>query len=240
MTIRRDIRNQVVYAKKWDTFRGRVWLFRFVPFVDFVVAAGSLATGALHDQSDFDVIVGVRQGRIFTARFCAVILFGALGLRRKKLTHGQTASDKICLSHFVTPNGYCLRGPYNAYWRYLYQRLVPVLGTRESVDLFFKENMWLNPTRAYNVDSYRANIHHLPHHSSLPKRAAEWLFSGKAGDLLERVLKNAQVARIERGISASAGHKPRLVCSDDELEFHPDTRRIEEMINSGLFDTPST
>ena len=28
------------------------------------------------------------------------------------------------------------------------------------------------------------------------------------------------------------GYKPRVIYTDDELEFHPDTRRIEEMIKN--------
>ena len=43
-------------------------LFQYVPF-DFVFAAGSMAMGTVRQDSDFDVLVGVRHGRIFTARF---------------------------------------------------------------------------------------------------------------------------------------------------------------------------
>ncbi|MDZ4231209.1 MAG: hypothetical protein U1C52_00240, partial [Patescibacteria group bacterium] len=60
-----------LYDRKWSKFLRKVKLFRFVPFVEFVLASGSLATGKVHEGSDFDVMVGVRPGRIFTARFFA-------------------------------------------------------------------------------------------------------------------------------------------------------------------------
>src|SRR3989344_2248763 len=94
--------------KKWGLFLQRLWPFCFVPFVDFVFAAGSLATGAMHEDSDFDVIVGVRQGRIFTARFYCILAFGLFGWRRGKNDKNKAASNKICLSHFITPKSFHL------------------------------------------------------------------------------------------------------------------------------------
>src|SRR3989344_1192370 len=44
--------------KKWRKFLSRVWLFKFIPFVDFVLASGSLATGNPRteraEQSSYD------------------------------------------------------------------------------------------------------------------------------------------------------------------------------------------
>jgi predicted nucleotidyltransferase len=56
--------------------------------------AGSLATGNIQENSDFDVIVGVKRGRIFTARFFGVALFGLLGWRRKKSDRENNAKNK--------------------------------------------------------------------------------------------------------------------------------------------------
>ena len=72
-------RGGTIYIQKWQKFLGRIWPFKFIPFVDFVLAAGSLATGNLREESDFDVIVGVRQGRIFTARAFCFLAFGMFG-----------------------------------------------------------------------------------------------------------------------------------------------------------------
>ena len=139
--------NRNLAHKKWEKFSSRVRLFRFVPFADFVLASGSLATGKIHEKSDFDVVVGVRQRRIFTARFFAVAFFQLLGWRRSKLDEKEAASDKICMNHFVTPRSYRLSPPNNAYWNHLYQNLIPVLGNKKSISNFFKANDWMNPPR---------------------------------------------------------------------------------------------
>src|SRR3989338_2308404 len=138
-----NLSRDALYEQKWQKFLGRIWPFKFIPFVDFVLAAGSLATGNMREESDFDVIVGVRQGRIFTARAFCVLAFGMFGWRAKhkrnfsRHSHGFVVShrvrDKICLNHFVTPAAYRLSPPYNEYWKNLYQKLVPIYGSPEII-----------------------------------------------------------------------------------------------------------
>ncbi|MDO8495662.1 MAG: hypothetical protein Q7S32_04100 [bacterium] len=210
---------------KWRKFLKRVRLFRFVPFVDFVLASGSLATGKLHEKSDFDVIVGVRRGRIFTARFFGVSFSQVMGWRRSKLDGKGEVSDKICLNHFITPKSYRLSPPHNEYWDRLYQNLVPVLGNENKIRDFFRANDWMESQRIYRRDS--RYIHRT---STLTKKFLEWILGGIFGNKIEGILKENQIKRIESGLPHTLGRKPRFIYNDSELEFHPDTARIEEMM----------
>ena len=212
-----------LYELKWKKFLKRVRLFRLVPFVEFVLAAGSLATGKVHEGSDFDVMVGVRQGRIFTARFFSVAIFELFGYRRKGTDHKGNVSDKICLNHFVTERAYKLRPPYGGTWMELYQSLVPVMGNEEKIERFFEVNDWMDPKRVYRRDARYIKIN-----SSPIKELLEWIFRGRMGDGLEKVFKRKQIARIETGLPKALGHKGRVFWSDDELEFHPDRSKFEE------------
>jgi hypothetical protein len=219
-------RQQVLYDTKWKKFikRSRAW--RYIPFVEFVLGAGSMATGNVHDTSDFDVIVGVRNERIFTARFCSVILFGALGWRRKKaITHVDTAKDKICLNHFVTDGAYALAPPHNAYWQMLYSNLIPLYGSEEKINAFFKANeFWMKDKKIHGDD-----IRHGYRTASSLKKGIENLLDKRVGSTLERGLKKMQIHLIEQGIGeVQEENKPRIKYDDTELEFHPDTRRIDE------------
>jgi len=216
---------EVLRTAKWSKFLRRVRVFRFVPFVRFVLAAGSLATGELHPQSDFDVIVGVKEKRIFTVRFFSILIFEIFGWRRRSGDLKAAASDKICLNHFVAPRRYRLSEPHNAYWHWLYQHLVPVMGDETAIAAFFRANDWLRPSRIYRRDK-----RYLGPGSSWLKTLGEKALAGKLGDCLERILKKGQIRRIERGLTEKLGYQPRLVYNDDELEFHPDTRRIEEKL----------
>ncbi len=224
-----------LYKHKWRKFLRRVRLFHFVPFLDFVLASGSLATGKIHEKSDFDVIIGVHQGRIFTARFFAVAFFGLFGWRRSRMNEKIQASDKICMNHFVTPKSYRLSPSRNEYWNHLYQNLVPVLGNENQIRGFFQANDWMNPPRTYKKD-----LRYINDGRSLSKKFLEWLFGGRFGDEIEKILKQDQVKRIESGLPQSLGHKPRFIYDDDELEFHPDTSRIEAVLRRLDRDTPST
>jgi len=216
-----------LYDQKWQKFLKRIWPFNFIPFVDFVFAAGSLATGKMREDSDFDVIVGARQGRIFTARAFCILLFGFLGWRRHKLDHQKSASDKICFNHFVTPKAYRLSPPHNEYWQNLYLLLVPVYGDPALIQKFWDANQdWMGQRKMYKWDK-----RHMYKSKVLKTVILEKLLSGKIGDWLEKKLKAIQVKRIENSLKLVEIYKPRIVYNDDELEFHPHTKRTEERLH---------
>jgi len=219
-------RQAVLYDEKWTKFIRRARLFRHIPFVEFVFGAGSLTYGKVRQESDFDVMVGTKQGRIFTVRFFSVFMFGILGWRRKKLAHDEDAQDKICLNHFVTPKSYRLRDPHNEYEQNLYRNIVPLYGTTERVNSFLKANSdWMGSVRIYRDDM--RHIHSTP---SVLKKIIEFVLSGKVGDFFEHTVKTIQVRKINRGLlNDPPGHNPRIVYNDDELEFHPNTKRAEEL-----------
>ncbi|MDE2001021.1 MAG: hypothetical protein KGI60_00455 [Patescibacteria group bacterium] len=210
-----------LYRKKWRKFQQRAWLFRFIPFVDFVFAAGSLATGNVHEASDFDVIVGARQGRIFTVRFFCFLVFKPLGLWAR---HPDHSKDRICFNHFVTPYGYRLRPPHNAYWQNLYASLIPVYGNPRIMQRFWRANRgWMKGPKLYEPMSDKP----LGRKSWIAK-LGEAMLAGRFGTWVELKLKNLQLETIASDRNHQEEYKPRIIISDDELEFHPHTKRIEE------------
>mgnify|MGYP001582364245 FL=1 len=217
-------KQQVLYDKKWIIFLRRTWPFRHIPFAEFAVAAGSMALGNVNAESDFDVIVGARAGRIFTARFFAVAIFGLLGWRRKKLSHKEAAADKICLNHFITPATFRLSPPHDKYWQILYANLVPVFGDPARISAFFMANHDWAKTGPIHAEDPR----YLYQQPSVVKVFIEKLLSGMVGSWLEKLLRNFQIWRIERNLSRNpSGYKPRIKYNDEELEFHPDTYRTQ-------------
>lgn len=215
----------MLYDEKWIKFLRRTWPFRFIPFVELALTAGSMAIGNVSPKSDFDVIVAARTGRIFTARAFAILIFGALGWRRRKLSHKEDAADKICLNHFVTEKSFRLSGPHDRYWQTLYKNLVPVYGSAEKVNNFFSvNNDWVGEPVIYRDD-----LRHRHREPSASKVFMEKLLGGWLGDRLENFLKKIQIRRIERNLANDPpGYQPRIIYNNDELEFHPDTARIEK------------
>lgn len=228
---------QVLYDKKWKKFLRRARLFRYIPFVEFAVGAGSLAVGNIDKNSDFDVIVGASNNRIFSARFFATVLFGIFGWRRSRLDHRDMAKDKICLNHFITEKSYLLKGPYTVSWSELYRNLVPVWGDIGKIrDFRLANSDWMDNFSGFSFqkslhDSVLNNdLRYLNFPSSFIKKSAEFILSGGVGDFIERVLKFIQVKKIERSLRGGMrGYNPRIVYSDIELEFHPDRRKFENL-----------
>ncbi len=217
---------EILLAEKWRKFLSYRPLFSLVPFLDFAITAGSLVFGKVHKNSDFDVILGARTGRIFTVRFFCFLIFGLAGARRKKLDHKETASDKICLNHFVTSKSYKLQPLYNIYWEKLYQNLAPIYGKEESVQNFFKANEFLTKGATTNFKKFQSA------RFNLFRFFWEFILGGVFGDLVEKFLKQIQMRRIKKTLAINGvGFAPRLRFDDDELEFHPDTSRIESFLN---------
>lgn len=210
-------RRWVLHDKKWHKFLSHARLFRYTSFVECVFAAGSMALGNVHKDSDFDVIVAVRTGRMFTARFCAYVIFGMFGWRRNKLDHDKSASDKLCFNHFVTRRGYRLAPPHQEYWRNLYRNLVPIFGPTALISFFFEANRdWAGVAPDCPDD-----LRHQYRNSSFFKKTIEFLLGGFFGDQAEKILKTMQVKKIERSLKTHrSGWQPRIKYTDDELEFH--------------------
>jgi len=211
--------------QKWQKLLGLIKRFKYVPFVEFVLVAGSMATGEIHEKSDFDLIVGVRSGRIFTARQFSAGIFELTGHRRKGADHKENTKNKICLNHYVTFESYCLAPPYDEYWIYLYQNLVPVYGNKKSIENFFNTNKWAGKME---IDYGRWQ----GEDRSFWKRFGEFVLKSKPGSFIEKIFKKYQTQRVEKGLEKAKGYKPRVKYNDTELKFHMDTRRIEEWLKN--------
>src|SRR3989338_1825330 len=207
-------RQQVLYDQKWKKFLRRSWPFQYIPFIEFVLGAGSMALGNATPESDFDVIVGARFGRIFTARFFCFLTFSLPGWwvdhRLNKV------KDRFCFNHFVTENSFRLSPPYDIYGKNLYQKLVPILGKPEIIDAFLAANRdWVGVGI-----NYRDDLRHLHKESGAVKFFFEKILGGRLGNQLERILKAIQIRKIERSLEKERQYKPRIKYDDDELEFH--------------------
>lgn len=73
-------------------------LIRCVPYVRFAGATGSLSLKYGERESDWDLFVVLRSGRIWTGRFLLTGILFLLGQWR----HGNKVRNRACLNYFVT------------------------------------------------------------------------------------------------------------------------------------------
>jgi len=206
-------KQDLLHDLKWQKLLRRAKLFSYLPFLDFVMASGSMALGNVSRESDFDVVIGVKKGRIFTARYAINLLFSIFGLRRSN-DKPASSPDKFCFNHFVTETTYA-KPPFNAYRRELYKNMVPLAGRGVFIKKFLEANHWSGISNLILFDE-RFRITK----ESFIKKIAEFLLGDWLGDFLENKICGPIAKRRLTRYVAKRGQIGRVVISNDELEFH--------------------
>lgn len=204
--------------EKWKKLTKLSRWFRHIPFFEFVMASGSLSFGNVNPDSDFDVLTGVRKGRMFTARYFSSALFSLLHARR--LDDLQASSpDKLCFNHFVTSETY-EKEPHNYYRHELYRNMIPLWCNESACAKFIQKNGWAGIQKEAILD-----LHRVAKGKSRVARFIEWLLGGRLGNFVEaRVARPIAMKRLSAYLSrknADAGaYGERVIVTDAELEFH--------------------
>ena len=203
----------ILSDEKFHAIERVTGLFSSVPFVDLAVLSGSCASERARDDSDIDIIIGAKGGRVWTARFFTLLFADAAGVRHKE---GE-AKDKLCLSLFISPGAYRMNDPENDYERELYPLLKPIFGDDDSVRGFFEEN------RGIVSDSFMdGGILPVRCEKNRFAKMIEKLFDGRFGDGLEIFVRGLQTRKIKRYMkkSISPGVKNRVILSALRIETH--------------------
>lgn len=215
-----DIRMQrsAVAQKKWIRFLSvSRWLLA-APFIEGMFASGSLAMDNTDDESDFDVLVIARSGRLYTCRVFLWLISSLLGARRGRFE--DVAPDKLCFNHFIT-HAHPRIVHESLFTAHTYARLRPLFTRGDVGHVFYAANAWIN-TYLYHFKPRPEDVRSVTIISGVRwcARICEWLLSGRMGDGLERMVRTYQHRRIEKNpVTYESGG--RIVWNDTELEFHP-------------------
>lgn len=208
--------------QKWKKARRIFRLMQVIPFLRGIFISGSLALGNSRKDSDIDLIVVAKSGRIWTVRTLVTILASLLFAKR----HGKVTRDMICLNHYITDES--LRIPFESlYNAQSYVHLVNLYRHPKDSDLFKKfqhENDWIGKyigNYKYSELGSSRSIRRSAFLSSMSRLFGSVL-SNVFGRLLERKLSEFQSRRIKNDplYKKSGG---RITIGDDQLEFHPDS-----------------
>lgn len=223
------IGREKISSKKWKKIRRAAVLLQAVPFLRLIFVSGSLAQNTCHSESDLDLLIVARSGRIWTTRFLTAILTHVLGLRR----HGEKIKDRVCLNHYITDKS--LQIPpagRSLYTAQIYNQLVLLFEKEPNLFPRFKEeNGWIkdyfvqypvHPTHKQSV--CEANLRRIKEMRVLffLAQAAEFVLKGYLGDRLEAFLGRVQGSKIQKNPmthQSSAG----IFVSGDRLRFHPES-----------------
>lgn len=92
------IRQEKISASKLKRLREVVRIFKYVPFVRMIGVTGTLAMRSASNKSDWDLLVVLRSGKIWTGRTLVTAVAHLIGKRR----YGDKIKDRVCLNYFIT------------------------------------------------------------------------------------------------------------------------------------------
>ncbi len=213
-------RAQVLVEHKISIARRVAPILASVPGVEAIFICNTVAAGWPSAQSDIDLLVVVKPGRLWLTRF----LFTIATIILTKHRHDHQVADQLCLSFFITRdqlNLAAVRGQspdiYLIYWL---QQLILLAGDSAVMSEIIKANQW---TREYIPYGKTSDFGTKP----LVEINFVGNFCKKIGELfyfnwLEKIARSIQKNRIDHKVHAPA---PAVVISDSMLKFHESDRR---------------
>ncbi|MEK7183872.1 MAG: hypothetical protein AAB776_04545 [Patescibacteria group bacterium] len=193
-----------------------------LPWIEGIAVCNSLSWYQTKEDSDIDLFIVAKPGRIWSARLLSTL--PAIFLRQRP---GEAKSDPICLSFFSTAAALQFEklkiGPSDPYLAYWCRSLVPLVDHSGWMEKFEMANPWLRQVLPNAQFVRRASRFRPPIRLRLP-----WI------PLSEQLPRQIQQERFTPIIRELMNKDSRVVVSDDMLKFHEQDSR--ELIRSTLAD----
>lgn len=222
-SVRRRRSRHVLAQHKWRLTRRLAVGLAAIPGVRLLAGSGSLALSNTRPDSDLDMFVIVRRGRIWTVRLLLLCAAQLLGRRRKRWD--EVAPDRLCFNHFITDQDLVMPSDVrNVYTAVAYTHLTPLFGANV-LEKFQQANApWLRSYLMYpdSISLVPKQAASLPYFLKLFKKLLEGILFEPIGEILEKGAEKLQRRIIEK--HRQPGRSGRVAVSDHELAFHPDSR----------------
>jgi len=214
--IKQRIARQRIADHKWKKAKRMVKLIQQIPFIRLVMVSGSLAMDNPKEESDIDLLIVTKAGRIWTCRGLTTLFIHCLGQRR----HGLLTKDRFCLNHYLTNQS--LKVPFpSLYNAQTYAHLVPIWQAEPGLyKKFQRANQWLGKYLVFYPAGQKGYLRKIKNNQffTFLRKFRESILDNRIGDVVEFILKKIQARRINP-------YQPggRVVFDDRQLEFHPDS-----------------
>lgn len=214
------IYRQKVSVAKWRKLRRLAFYLKTAPFLRGLVVSGSLTISNTRPDSDLDLLIFIKKGRIWTGRTILSFLLQIIGQRR----HDQVVQNKICLNHYIAEGCFeiMLQNLSNAQ---LYCRLVP-LTDYQNYHFFQQVNSsWMKDLLFSPPTDKKNNLRQIKNGVALKMgrffgRTAEFMLDHTFAPLLERKLAAWQTKRIQTKTHFKPLKESELFLGDQALLFH--------------------
>lgn len=202
-----------------------------MPFVKAVFVCNTLGMGVMDGNSDIDVFIVVKNGRLWLTRLLVTLILSLFRLRRTK----TKIKDRICLSFYVTDNNLNLEkitiAEPDVYMIYWLNNLVPVYDPKNFYQSIVEANSWVKEFLPNGLQPYKASSKYKVEGGKfghLTKNILEKMWNGNYGDLLENQAKSIQEVKMKlNSYSVHSAPDSRVIINDQMMKFHENDRRDE-------------
>lgn len=212
--VEKRIRRNKISEHKFKIIRKVVWFLRFVPFVRMVAVTGRMAMKNASRESDLDLLVALKHGRIFTGRTLVTFLVHILGKRR----HGNKITDRICLNYFITDRSLEIQLK-DMFSSSEYSFAVPMFGSK-NFQKFQEANGWIRDMKPNYHPEILANLKLVPD-SDAARFSRKWGERIFSPSFIEKGLKKWQTRRILADPRTNRSGS-MIIANDNSLVFLPE------------------
>ncbi len=217
---------------KWHIASRSIARIRWIPFLRMVSITNTVAMNTAEEESDIDLLIVGRSGRLWTTRWIITVALQLMGVRR----HGQQITNRLCLSFYCSDRALGLRrfcvGEHDLHYAYWVGMTATIFETEGSgvskrfeqenywIQEYFPQHHWLGLTPVFAVQD-----------STIPRvvrTIGEWVLGGWMGDRVEDAMRWVQ-RRMIYAHPQSRVHQGGVdvVVEDDVLKFHESDSRAE-------------
>ncbi len=189
---------------------------RFVPFLRMAALNGSIVRGEETPQSDIDILIIAKSGRLYTCRFFATLLVHLTGWRR----HGRKTAGRICLNCYLSDEALDITPEYKKSIPKVvraYKYMIPLVDDGISKK-FIAANRWFSKHKVKGSEHSRLLKEMV--FANCPKKPTQVfnnMLLGKFGDYLEEKLMTLQTKRIISGRRKG----DEIFVSEKVIKLHP-------------------
>lgn len=231
--VRTRINHQKIADQKWKKAKHIIGWLQIVPYLRMVALSGSLALNNTRSESDIDVLVVVKSGRIWLTRFFITSLLQMM----KKRRHKYFTKDRICLNHYITDKSLEIKfkSLYNAQ---TYAHMIPTVQIERGIyDKFQASNRWVKDYLVFWPDINTMHFKALKpnYFFTTIAKIFELCLNNSFGNFLEKFSGLLQKRLIEKDpLTFKKGG--RITIDNTQLEFHPDSpeRKVLDKYNQSM------
>ena len=193
-----------------------------IPFLRFAGVCNTLSFGLVDKDSDIDLFIVAKGGRLFIMRIFLVALLHIMGVRG----YGDKFTGRFCLSFFVDDRNLDLseialsKDIYLAFWL---KKMIPVIDMDVFTELM-ECNAWMHKYFDEPVASNKAFAVNRPKVFTIIRSSIEWVLNGFVGGKIEEVLSWWQIKRATKK-AAAFKDQSGLIIKKGILKFHHNDRR---------------